>query len=239
MMQLHWHAAWQALIHHPLFGVGITLVIFQLAYAAYEKTRWVFLQPVLVSMTLIVGVLLLCGLDYAEYRISAQWLTILLGPATVALAVPLYLNLRRIRELFGPIVITLLVAGTFATALGMALAWAFGADEMILMTLAPKSVTSPIAMLVAEQIGGVVALAAVFVMITGVLGAMFGPALLRRFGVQHPAARGIALGLTAHAVGTAQALQESDECGAFAALAMSLMGVMTAVLLPLAVALLL
>jgi predicted murein hydrolase (TIGR00659 family) len=239
MMELHWYAAWQALIHHPLFGVGITLAVFQLAYAAYEKTRWVFLQPVLVSMTLIVGILLLCGIDYDEYRISAQWLTILLGPATVALAVPLYLNLRRIRELFGPIVITLLIAGMFATALGMALAWLFGAERMILMTLAPKSVTSPIAMLVAEQIGGVVALAAVFVMITGVLGAIFGPELLRRFGVQHPAARGIALGLTAHAVGTAQALQESDECGAFAALAMSLMGVMTAVLLPLVVALLL
>ncbi|QOZ94421.1 LrgB family protein [Stutzerimonas stutzeri] len=239
MMELHWYAAWQALIHHPLFGVGITLAVFQLAYAAYEKTRWVFLQPVLVSMTLIVGILLLCGIDYDEYRISAQWLTILLGPATVALAVPLYLNLRRIRELFGPIVITLLIAGMFATALGMALAWLFGAERMILMTLAPKSVTSPIAMLVAEQIGGVVALAAVFVMITGVLGAILGPELLRRFGVQHPAARGIALGLTAHAVGTAQALQESEECGAFAALAMSLMGVMTAVLLPLVVALLL
>ena len=239
MMELHWHAAWQALIHHPLFGVGITLAVFQLAYAAYEKTRWVFLQPVLVSMTLIVGVLLLCGIDYDEYRVSAQWLTILLGPATVALAVPLYLNLRRIRELFGPIVITLLIAGVFATAVGMALAWLFGAERMILMTLAPKSVTSPIAMLVAEQIGGVVALAAVFVMITGVLGAILGPELLRRFGVQHPAARGIALGLTAHAVGTAQALQESEECGAFAALAMSLMGVMTAVLLPLVVALLL
>lgn len=239
MIELHWQAAWEALIHHPLFGVAITLAVFQLAYAAYEKTRWVFLQPVLVSMTLIVGILLLCGIDYDEYRISAQWLTLLLGPTTVALAVPLYLNLRRIRELFGPIVITLLVAGVFATALGMALAWAFGADDMILMTLAPKSVTSPIAMLVAEQIGGVVALAAVFVMITGVLGAIFGPELLRRFGVQHPAARGIALGLTAHAVGTAQALQESDECGAFAALAMSLMGVMTAVLLPLVVALLL
>jgi len=239
MIELHWQAAWEALIHHPLFGVAITLAVFQLAYAAYEKTRWVFLQPVLVSMTLIVGILLLCGIDYDEYRISAQWLTLLLGPATVALAVPLYLNLRRIRELFGPIVITLLVAGVFATALGMALAWAFGADDMILMTLAPKSVTSPIAMLVAEQIGGVVALAAVFVMITGVLGAIFGPELLRRFGVQHPAARGVALGLTAHAVGTAQALQESDECGAFAALAMSLMGVMTAVLLPLVVALLL
>ncbi len=239
MIELHWYAAWQALIHHPLFGVGITLAAFQLAFAAYEKTRWVFLQPVLVSMALVVGILLACGIAYEEYRISAQWLTILLGPATVALAVPLYLNLRRIRELFGPIVVTLLIAGVFATALGMALAWAFGADEMILMTLAPKSVTSPIAMLVAEQIGGVVALAAVFVMITGVLGAIIGPELLRRFGVQHPAARGIALGLTAHAVGTAQALQESEECGAFAALAMSLMGVLTAVLLPLVVALLL
>ena len=83
MMELHWHAAWQALIHHPLFGVGITLTAFQLAFAAYE-TRWVFLQPVLVSMLLVVGILLLCGIDYAEYRISAQWLTLLLGPATVA-----------------------------------------------------------------------------------------------------------------------------------------------------------
>ena len=238
MIELQWQAAWAAVIHHPLFGVAITLGAFQLAYAAYERTRWVFLQPVLVSMIVVIGTLLLCGVRYEEYRTSAQMLTVLLGPATVALAVPLYLNLRRIRELFGPIMLTLLLAGTGATALGMALAWAFGTDPMILMTLAPKSVTSPIAMLVAEQIGGVVALAAVFVMITGILGAIIGPELLRRFGVQHPAARGMALGLTAHAVGTAQALQEGDECGAFAALAMSLMGVLTAVLLPLAVLLL-
>lgn len=236
-MNVQWEAAWQAVIHHPLFGVAITLAAFQLSYAAYEKTRWVFLQPVLVSMLMVVGVLLACGLGYEDYRLSAQMLTVMLGPATVALAVPLYLNLRRIRELFGPIMITLLVGGITATALGMALAWAFGADRIVLMTLAPKSVTSPIAMLVAEQIGGVVALAAVFVMITGILGAIFGPELLRRFGVQHPSARGMALGLTAHAVGTAQALQESEECGAFAALAMSLMGVLTAVLLPLAVSL--
>lgn len=238
MIAVQWQAAWDAVIPHPLFGVAITLAAFQLAYAAYEKTRWVYLQPVLVSMVMVIGILLVCGLSYDEYRGSAQMLTVLLGPATVALAVPLYLNLRRIRELFGPIMLTLLLAGTGATALGMALAWAFGADQMILMTLAPKSVTSPIAMLVAEQIGGVVALAAVFVMITGIIGAIVGPELLRRFGVLHPAARGMALGLTAHAVGTAQALQEGDECGAFAALAMSLMGVMTAVLLPLAVLLL-
>lgn len=143
MMALQWQAAWDAVIHHPLFGVAVTLAAFQLAFAAYEKTRWVFLQPVLMSMLLVIGILLACGLSYDEYRDSAQLLTVLLGPATVALAVPLYLNLRRIRELFGPIMLTLLIAGVGATALGITLAWAFGTERMMLMTLAPKSVTSP------------------------------------------------------------------------------------------------
>ncbi|MGQ7956415.1 LrgB family protein [Pseudomonas sp. SP16.1] len=238
-MNPDWLGAWQALIHHPLFGVGITLGAYQLAIAAYEKTRWVFLQPVLVSMLTVIAILLVCGLSFAEYKSSVAVLTLLLGPATVALAIPLYLNLRRIRQLFWPIVLTLLLAGTLATVLGAGLAWLFGAERLMLMSMAPKSVTSPIAMLVAEQIGGIAALAAVFVMLTGVIGAMIGPALLRLCGVRHPAALGMALGITAHAVGTARALQESDECGAFAALAMSLMGVITAVLLPLAIVLLL
>lgn len=234
-MNLEWQAAWQALIHHPLFGAGITLGAYQLAIAAYEKTRWVFLQPVLLSMLAVIGILLACGLTFAQYKDSAAALTLFLGPATVALAVPLFVNLRRIRQLFWPTFITLLVAGVVATVLGISLAWAFGAEPIMLMSIAPKSVTSPIAMLVASQIGGIAALAAVFVMITGVIGAIVGPSLLKRVGVVHPAAMGMALGMTAHAVGTARALQESDECGAFAALAMSLMGVFTAVLLPLAI----
>ncbi len=233
-----WQGALNAVIHHPLFCVGVTLGAYQLALAAYERTRWVFLQPVLVSMLIVIAVLLACGIDYSEYSNSAKVLTILLGPATVALAVPLFLNLKRIRQLFWPTLITLLLGGLFATGLGIGLGWLFGVDHELLMSLAPKSVTSPIAMLVASQIGGVAALAAVFVLITGVLGAILGPELLRRFGVHHPAAQGMALGMTAHAVGTSRALQEGEECGAFAALAMSLMGVATAVLLPLAVALL-
>jgi predicted murein hydrolase (TIGR00659 family) len=229
--------AWQALIHHPLFGVGVTLGAYQLALAAYEKTRWFFLQPVLVSMLAVIGVLLACGLSYDEYKESAKALTIFLGPATVALAVPLFLNLKRIRQLLWPTLLTLLIGGVVATGMGVLLAWWFGADHMMLMSMAPKSVTSPIAMLVADQIGGIAALAAVFVLITGVIGAILGPELLRRIGVHHPAAQGLALGMTAHAVGTSRALQEGEECGAFAALAMSLMGVGTAVALPLAVAL--
>lgn len=236
-MNLDWSGAWGSVIHHPLFGIVITLGAYQLMLAAYEKTRWIFLQPVLISMLLVIGILVSCGLTYVEYRKSTEILSILLGPATVALAVPLYLNLRRIKQLFWPTFTTLVVGGVLATGLGVTLGWLFGAEHMILMTMLPKSVTSPIAMLVAEQIGGVAALAAVFVLITGVIGAIFGPGLLSILGVTNHAARGMALGLTAHAVGTSVALQESEETGAFAALAMSLMGVATAVFLPLAVSL--
>lgn len=236
-MILDWQGAIAAVIHHPLFGIGITLGAYQLVLAGYERTRWIFLQPVLLSMLVLVAVLVGCGISYAEYRKSTEILNILLGPATVALAVPLFLNLRRIRLLLWPTLATLVVGGVFATGFCLLLGWGFGAEHMILMTMAPKSVTSPIAMLVAEQIGGVAALAAVFVLITGVIGGIFGPGLLTLAGVTSAPARGMALGLTAHAVGTSVALQESEETGAFAALGMSLMGVGTAVFLPLAISL--
>lgn len=232
-MNLAWQEAVQAVVHHPLFFVFITLAVFQLAQTGYEKTRSMFLQPVLVSMLVIIALLTALGVDYQEYKQGTSMLTILLGPATVVLAVPLFLNLRRVRAVFWPVVITLGCAGLLATVLGFGLAWLFGADELIVKTMAPKSVTTPIAMLVADELGGSASLAAVFVMITGVLGAMLGVELLRLFNIKTPAAVGIALGISAHAVGTARALQEGNEQGAFAALAMSIMGLLTAVLMPL------
>lgn len=235
-MNLDWQAALDALIQHPLFAFGLTLGVYQVALAAYEKTRWMIFQPVLVSMVILITTLLVLRIDYADYKQGTQLLTVILGPATVALAVPLYLNMRRVRQVLWPTLITLFVGGLFATVLGVALAWLFGAETLILKTIAPKSVTTPIAMLVAEEIGGAASLAAVFVMLTGVLGAMLGPEVLRLLRITHSAAQGMALGIVAHAVGTARALQESEEAGAFAALAMSIMGVLTAVLMPLAVA---
>ncbi|NLD14997.1 MAG: LrgB family protein [Gammaproteobacteria bacterium] len=236
-MSLHWHAALNAVISHPLFAVGITLAAFQLSQLLYEKTRLLLLQPLLIATLMLVATLLVLGIDYQDYRQGSSILTFLLGPATVALAVPLYQNVRRVRAVLVPVLITLLVGGTLATVLGIGLAWLFGAEHMIMMALAPKSVTSPIAMLVAEEIGGSASLAAVFVMITGILGAMFGVELMRLFRIEHPAAKGLALGMVAHAIGTARALQDSEETGAFSALGMSLMGVITAVALPLVVAL--
>lgn len=235
-MTLDWSAALDAVIAHPLFSVGITLGVFQLAQLLYEKTRLMLFQPLLLSTLVLVGILLLLDIEYEDYRSGSSLLTFLLGPATVALAVPLYQNVRRVREVLMPVLTTLLIGGVVATVLGIGLAWLMGAENMVMMALAPKSVTTPIAMLVAEEIGGSASLAAVFVMLTGMLGAMFGVELLRLCRIKHPAAMGLALGMVAHAIGTARALQESEETAAFSALGMSIMGVLTAVALPLAVA---
>ena len=224
-------------VGHPLFCLGLTLLAFMASLRINQRTKLVVLQPVLVSAALIVAVLLLMRVDYTTYQAGTSMISLLLGPATVALAIPLYQNLRRIRQLFWPIAITLIVGGSFTTVLVFVLGHLFGLDDQMLMTIAPKSVTSPIAMLVAGHAGGVEALAAVFVLITGVLGAIAGPAIFKVLRIDHPAAVGMSLGMTAHAVGTARALEQGREHGAFAALAMSLMGIGTAVLLPILAAL--
>lgn len=236
-MTLDWQGAWQALVGHPLFGFALTLGAYQLSLALYERSRWVLLQPVLVSILLVIGCLWALGVGFETYRASSELLLLLLGPTTVALAVPLYLNLRRIRQLFWPVLLTLALGGVVATALGVGFGWLFGVESSVLRSMATKSATTPIAMLVTEQIGGIAALAAVFVMITGLIGAICGPELMRLCRITHPAALGMALGINSHAVGTARALDEGEECGAFSALAMSLTGAGIALLLPLAVAL--
>lgn len=228
-------AFYSDILGHPLFVLCLTLLAYQLALELYQRSRWVLAQPVLVATLLLVAALWGCGIDYAHYRQESGMLWLFLGPATVALAVPLHLNLPRIGQLFWPVSIALLVGGTVTVALTLWLATLLGAGQEMLMTLVPKSVTSPIAIVLAEEMGGIPALTAVFVMITGVLGAVMGPLLLDLTGVSSPAARGLALGLSAHAVGTSQALQESQEAGGFSALAMSLAGVVTAIALPLLV----
>ncbi|NIE75936.1 LrgB family protein [Pantoea sp. Ap-967] len=226
----------EPVVGHPLFHLALTLIAFQAALHLSKVSGIVILQPVLVSAAVVIAVLTFAGISYDEYLKGVSILNLLLGPATVALAVPLYQNLSRIRRLLWPIVITVVLGGIVASASTLLLGGLMGIDHQLLMTLAPKSVTSPIAMLVANQAGGIAALAAVFVLLTGILGAVFGPSLLRMCRVTHPAAMGMALGLTAHAVGTSRALEEGQEHGAYAALAMSLMGVGTAIFLPLALA---
>lgn len=222
----------QELLYHPLFGLLITLAGYQLAMEVNQRTRSMLAQPVLLGTLVVVGILLLSGVDFESYYASVNLIWLFLGPATVALAVPLYTHLRRIRDYFWPLLAALAVGGISTLVLALGFAWLLGADQVLLASLAPKSVTSPIAILLAEDLGGSPALAAVFVMITGVAGAVMTPTLLRLAGVDLPAARGFTLGLNAHAAGTVVALQEGEETAAFAALGMSLTGAVAAILLP-------
>ncbi len=221
------------LIDHPLSAILLTLFAFQLALLLYRRSGWLLLQPVMLATALVAGVLWVAEIEYANYRESASPIAFLLGPATVALAVPLYRNLGRIRQLFWPIVVTLAVGGSLTVILTLLIAHLMGAELPVLMSLAPKSATMPIAMLVAEQAGGIASLTAVLVMLTGVIGTAMGPWLFRLGGIGDPVARGLSYGINGHAIGTARALEEGEECGAFAALGMSLMGLLIAMLLPL------
>jgi len=175
----------------------------------------------------------LSGTDYPTYFEGAQFVHFLLGPATVALAVPLYFNVARLRRLWLPLAAGLVAGAITAIVSAVAIAWALGASDQTLLALAPKSVTAPVAMGITEKLGGPPSLTAILVVSTGILGAVLGPWALDLLRVRDAATRGFAIGTASHGIGTARAFQESETAGAFAGLAMGLNTVATSLLLPL------
>ena len=228
-----WRELWVYLSATPLFSLTITL-------AVYLVWEWVhrraglhpLLNPVAWSIATLGALLLGSGLPYPAYFAGAQFIHFLLGPATVALAIPIFHQRRRVAAHAKAVAVALLAGSVTAAGSAVALGAALGLDATMLRTLAPKSVTSPIAMAVSEQMGGIPALAAVFVIVTGILGALFGPLLFALMRVRSSAAKGLALGVVTHGIGTARAMQIDPVAGAFAALGMGLNGVVTAVVLP-------
>jgi predicted murein hydrolase (TIGR00659 family) len=211
----------------------LTVALYAAARHAQARTRGnPLVNPVLLPAGLLVFALDITHRDASEYRAAGAPLLWLLGPATVALAVPLHRSLRDVRSALAPVV-SALVAGSAATvASAVGLAKVFGAAPETIRALAAKSVTTPIAMAITEQIGGAPALAAVFVILTGGLGAVFGGAIFDRIGVRDERARGFATGIVAHGMGTARAFQVSMLTGTFSGIAMTLNGVLTAFVLP-------
>ena len=224
---------WVYLAASPLLGLTITLLAYVLALAVHQRyRRHPLTNPVLLAVVLLVTLLLLTDTPYPSYFAGAQFVHFLLGPATVALAIPLYAQLGRVRAMRWPVLLGLAAGALTAVVSAVGSAWLLGASVPTQLSLAPKSVTTPIAMAVAERIGGIASLTAVLVIVTGIVGAVIAPALFRLLRVQDHAIQGFALGVTAHGIGTARALQISEEAGAFAALAMGLNGAVTALLLP-------
>ena len=224
---------WVYLAASPLLGLTITLLAYLLAMALHRRCRMHPLtNPVLIAAALLVTLLLLTDTPYTTYFAGAQFVHFLLGPATVALAIPLYAQLGKVRAMRWPVLLGLGVGSACAVASAVGIARWLGASLPTQLSLAPKSVTTPIAMAVAERIGGIASLAAVLVIATGIVGAVLAPPLFRWLRIQDHAIQGFALGVVAHGIGTARAFAISEQAGAFAALAMGLNGTLTALLLP-------
>ncbi|HUP90990.1 MAG TPA: LrgB family protein [Solimonas sp.] len=211
----------------------VTIAIYLAAERLQRVTRSALLNPVLTSVAAVGLLLWRFDVPYDHYFDGARPLHWLLAPATVALAVPLAVQNARLHRAWLPILVAICAGLVTAVASAWAIAALLGASHQTLLSLAPKSVTTPIAIGIAEKIGGIPALSVLAVLITGTFGAVIVEALFRRMKIDDDAVKGIALGVSAHGVGTARAFQISAECGAFSGLAMALAGLITALLLPL------
>ena len=225
---------WVYLSASPLLTLTLTLVAYQGGIWLYDKSgNNPLVNPVLIAVLAIVGLLTITDTDYQTYFDGAQFIHFLLGPATVALAIPLYRQLRRVRESLLAIIVTVIAGSLTAAASSVGIAWLLGASRQTLLTIAPKSATTPVAMGIAEQLGGLPTLTAVVVILTGITGAMTASGLLRLARIRDARATGLAIGIAAHGIGTARAFQISDLVGAFSGLAMGLNALATAILVPL------
>ncbi len=220
----------------PLVWLLVTMGSFKIGIIIYEKfNKHTLLQPIIISYILIMSILVLSGASYEEYFKGVEIIHFFLGPATVALALPLYNNLKHIKTLFLPIVITLIVAGVFSILIAVLFLWALDAQLPTILSMTTKSITAPIAVITSEQIGAIPSLAVGFVLIAGIIGALLGTAIFKIMRIKHDTSKGFALGVVSHGIGTARAIEISQKAGAFSALAMGLTGILTAVFLPLAI----
>jgi predicted murein hydrolase (TIGR00659 family) len=230
---------WVYLSATPLFGLTATLVVYVLAHAAYARLNQApWANPVLWTVVTIASVLLATGVSYPTYFAGAQFIHFLLGPAVVALAWPLWERRAELRMRWRGLLLAALAGGATACVSALALGWVMGLPLDVVLSLAPKSVTAPVAMGIADKIGGIPALAAVFAVVTGMVGALSGKYLFDALKIPLTPAgwrtRGFALGTTAHGIGAARALQVNADAGAYAGLALGLQVVLASLLIPLA-----
>ena len=230
---------WVYLSSTPLFGLTATLVVYVVAqrvYAGLNQAPWA--NPVFISVALLASALQLSGVAYQTYFSGAQFIHFLLGPAVVGLGWPLWVRRQELMHHGWRLLLASCVGGGCAALSAGALAWALDLPSDVVRSLIPKSVTAPVAMGVAETIGGIPALAAVFAVITGMVGALSAKYLFAWMGLKNSPRdwriRGFALGTVAHGIGAARAIQVNEDAGAYAGLGLGLQVILASVLIPLA-----
>lgn len=225
---------WSYLSREPLLWLTLTLLAYAIgdwAYRASGRRPWV--NSVLVAVLILACILMATGTPYETYFNGAQFVHFMLGPATVALALPLYDNRTRLKNAALPVIAAVIAGSAVSAAAALGIAWALGAGEISLASLAPKAATAPVAIGISERLGGAPTLTAVLVILTGITGAVLATPLLNLIGVRDWRARGLAAGVASHGIGTARALQVHPTAGAFAGLGMALNALVTALVAPL------
>ncbi len=213
---------------NPVFGVAVTVAAYVASQALHRRFRW--LHPLLPTCASLIVLLLVARIPYESYNAGGGLVAFFLQPATVALGVPLYKQAGRIRGRVAAIVIAIAAGSVAGMASAALLVWAFGGSRPLVLSMIPKSVTTPISMEVSRAIGGEPSLTAVFTVLAGLVGSVVGPAVLRRLGVRDDLAIGAAMGTSSHGIGTARVIRESELQGGVSGLAMALAGIFTSLL---------
>lgn len=219
-------------LENDFFLLAVTFGFFFLAKLLQKKTKWVILNPILIAIALLICFLKASGISYEKYHESGKLIEFWLKPAVVALGVPLYLQLRMIKKQLMPILVSQLSGCLVGLVSVVLIAKLLGASPKVIISLAPKSVTTPIAMEVSSASGGIPSLTAAVVIVVGLFGAICGFKILQVGRVGSPIAQGLSMGTATHAVGTSRAMEVSGKYGAYASLGLTLNGILTALLTP-------
>lgn len=225
-------------LENKYFLIALTFVVYVAAQILQRRTGISFLNPILITIAMLICILMSAGVDYDTYAEGGEYIDFWLKPAVVALGVPLYRQLEAIKKQLLPILLAELAGCIVGVVSVVVVAQLLGASKEVILSLAPKSVTTPIAMEIAQTVGGIPALTAAVVVCTGIFGGMAGFKMMKYSRVKSPIAQGLSMGTAAHAVGTSAAMDVGYRYGAFSSLGLTLNGLFTALLTPLILSLL-
>ncbi|MBR5577583.1 MAG: LrgB family protein [Lachnospiraceae bacterium] len=214
------------------FGIVLSLAAYKIGFEIQRKYKKVFLNPLLISIVIIISFLLVTGVSYETFQKGASRLSYFLTPVTVCLAVPLYKQLQVLKENVAAILISIFLGCLSHAGILIGITAAFGMDKQLLFSLMPKSITTAIALGVSDELGGIAGITVIGVMVAGISGAVVGPVLLKLFRIRDPIAQGLALGSSAHAIGTSKAVELGEVQAAMSSLAIVVTGIMTVVIVP-------
>lgn len=217
----------------PYFGILLSILFFEMGLWIYKKTKITLLNPLLISIISIMAVLTIFPIDITYYSKGGNFISFFLGPATVILAVPLYKQMELLKTNFIPIILGIAMGCVTAISSVSLLSRGFNMDTTIALSLIPKSVTTPIGLVISEDIGGIPAITVGVIIITGIVGAVMGPTICNVFKIKDEVAVGIAIGTASHAVGTTKAMELGETQGAMSSLAIGVAGLITVLLVPL------